>query len=173
MRILILELCAVLVAGVFAAMFVALWGTRRSAGRLEHFRQSATAEVVWAAIPCLMLIAAALPAARLIVATPPACQAKAVPAPRPAISFGGGRTQCAAVIPVAATHSQCAWRKVDHGVSLERSGAGSMPCFVNVLAIVPGPTRVREVPRGRLGSANSPRIDSQEPCGQSVRQSSS
>jgi cytochrome c oxidase subunit II len=85
MRILILEFCAVLVAGVFAAMFVAIWGTRRSAGGLEHFRQSATVEVVWAAIPCLMLIAAALPAARLIVATSPACQAKAVPAPRPAI----------------------------------------------------------------------------------------
>jgi cytochrome c oxidase subunit 2 len=85
MRILILEFCAVLVAGVFAAMFVAIWGTRRSAGRLEHFRQSATVEVVWAAIPCLMLIAAALPAARLIVATSPPIQAKAAPAPRPAI----------------------------------------------------------------------------------------
>jgi heme/copper-type cytochrome/quinol oxidase subunit 2 len=62
MRLLILALCALLVAGFFATMFVSLWATRRSAESPTVFRQSLAADFVWTAIPCLMLLAAAIPA---------------------------------------------------------------------------------------------------------------
>jgi hypothetical protein len=46
MRILILVLCALLVAGVVATTVVALWSTRESAARRAAFRQSPAAEFV-------------------------------------------------------------------------------------------------------------------------------
>jgi heme/copper-type cytochrome/quinol oxidase subunit 2 len=60
-------MCAVFAAGVFIAMFIAILNTRHSAGWLPAFRQSLAAELVWAAIPCLMVLAAAIPAVIAIV----------------------------------------------------------------------------------------------------------
>lgn len=63
MRLVILGVCALLAAGVFAAMFLSIWSTRRATAADTTFRQSLATELVWAAIPCLMMIAAAIPAA--------------------------------------------------------------------------------------------------------------
>jgi heme/copper-type cytochrome/quinol oxidase subunit 2 len=62
MRSAILTLCILVAAGVFVTMFLAIWSTRRDASRPASFHQSLAAEFVWAAIPCLMLLAAAIPA---------------------------------------------------------------------------------------------------------------
>jgi heme/copper-type cytochrome/quinol oxidase subunit 2 len=67
MRLLILVLCVLLVAGVVATTVVALWSTRESAARRAGFRQSPAAEFVWTAIPCLTLLAAAIPFVLAIV----------------------------------------------------------------------------------------------------------
>ena len=62
MRAVILGMCALVVAGVFGAMFVSIWSTRRAPAAPTAFRQSFATELVWAAIPCLMMLAAAIPA---------------------------------------------------------------------------------------------------------------
>jgi heme/copper-type cytochrome/quinol oxidase subunit 2 len=67
MRLFILELCALVSAGVFAAMFLAIWSTRRTRPAHAAFRQGFATELVWAAIPCFMVLAAAIPAAIAIV----------------------------------------------------------------------------------------------------------
>ena len=68
MHAVILALCMV-AAGVFAAMFRAVVSYRRTAKpRCSH--RSAAVELMWAAIPCLMLIACAAPAVKLIMALP-------------------------------------------------------------------------------------------------------
>jgi heme/copper-type cytochrome/quinol oxidase subunit 2 len=64
-------MCAILAAGVFVTMFLAIWNTRRTSNGVARFHQTAIAEVVWAAIPCLMVIAAAIPAASAIIAQAP------------------------------------------------------------------------------------------------------
>jgi heme/copper-type cytochrome/quinol oxidase subunit 2 len=69
MRVAILTLCTLLAAGVFAAMFVSIWSTRRRGVCPPALRQSLTSEIVWAAIPCLMIVAAAIPAVVAIVTT--------------------------------------------------------------------------------------------------------
>ena len=70
MRVIIFGSCIIFVLGVFVAMLVSTWSThRRNEARL-HSRQSLGVELVWAAIPCLMLLSAAIPAAALIL-TPP------------------------------------------------------------------------------------------------------
>jgi heme/copper-type cytochrome/quinol oxidase subunit 2 len=69
MRVAILSLCVLLAAGVFTAMFVSIWSTRRSGACQSALRQSLTTEVVWAAIPCLMIVAAAIPAVVAIFTT--------------------------------------------------------------------------------------------------------
>jgi heme/copper-type cytochrome/quinol oxidase subunit 2 len=63
MRLAILTMCSVVTAGVFAAMFLAICSSRRKDSRPPFFRQSLAAELLWAAIPCLIILAAALPAA--------------------------------------------------------------------------------------------------------------
>ena len=68
MRLLILALCALLVAGAFATAALTLWSTRESAARYAAFHQSLAAEFVWTAIPGLMLLAASIPAMLAIVA---------------------------------------------------------------------------------------------------------
>jgi heme/copper-type cytochrome/quinol oxidase subunit 2 len=68
MRVIILGMCALLAAGVLGAMVVSVWSSRRTADRTPDFRQGIVAELVWAAIPCLMVIAAAIPAAIAIIA---------------------------------------------------------------------------------------------------------
>jgi heme/copper-type cytochrome/quinol oxidase subunit 2 len=56
-------MCALVAAGVFGAMFVSIWSTRPHAGAdASALRQSIAVEFVWAAIPCLMILAAAIPA---------------------------------------------------------------------------------------------------------------
>jgi heme/copper-type cytochrome/quinol oxidase subunit 2 len=62
MRLSILILCALVAAGVFAVMFFALWRSHRRASPAACSRQSLAMELVWAAIPCLMIVAAAIPA---------------------------------------------------------------------------------------------------------------
>ena len=59
MRLVILIVCALVAVGVFATMFVAIWSSHRAA---SPSRQSLAVELVWAAIPCLMIIVAAIPA---------------------------------------------------------------------------------------------------------------
>jgi heme/copper-type cytochrome/quinol oxidase subunit 2 len=68
MRLVVMAICALVVAGVFAAMFVSIWSTRlRIDTHLPALRQAVAMELVWAAIPCLMILAAAVPAVIAIV----------------------------------------------------------------------------------------------------------
>jgi heme/copper-type cytochrome/quinol oxidase subunit 2 len=68
MRLVVTGMCAVVVAGVFATMFVSIWSTRhRVDAHLPELRQAVAMELVWAAIPCLMILAAAVPAVIAIV----------------------------------------------------------------------------------------------------------
>jgi heme/copper-type cytochrome/quinol oxidase subunit 2 len=67
MRLVILGMCSVVTIGVFVAMFLSIWSTRGAADRAAAFVQSAASELVWAAIPCLMILAAAIPAVMAIV----------------------------------------------------------------------------------------------------------
>jgi len=62
MRLLIMILCVLVAAGVFATMFLSIWSSRRGGVAENSARQSVAAELVWAAIPCLMIVAAAIPA---------------------------------------------------------------------------------------------------------------
>jgi len=62
MRLVILMVCALVAAGVFATMFLAIWSSHRAAPPAPAFRQSLASELVWAAIPCLMIVVAAIPA---------------------------------------------------------------------------------------------------------------
>lgn len=55
-------MCALLAAGVVAAMFFAIWSTRRASSAQTIPGQRFAAELMWAAIPCLMMLAAAIPA---------------------------------------------------------------------------------------------------------------
>jgi heme/copper-type cytochrome/quinol oxidase subunit 2 len=65
-----LGMCALLAAGVFSAMFLSIWSTRRAPAADDILRQRLAAELVWAAIPCLMMLAAAIPAVIAIVSAP-------------------------------------------------------------------------------------------------------
>jgi heme/copper-type cytochrome/quinol oxidase subunit 2 len=69
MRIVIFGMCVVVAVGVFATMFLAILSTRCSGEANDSFRQSAFTEIVWALIPCLMVVAAAVPAAIAIVSS--------------------------------------------------------------------------------------------------------
>ena len=61
MRLLMMILCVLVAVGVFATMFLSIWSSRHGGGA-SAARQSVAAELVWAAIPCLMIVAAAIPA---------------------------------------------------------------------------------------------------------------
>ena len=65
MRLVILGMCSILAAGVLAAMFFAIWSTRRTAERASAL--GLASELVWAAIPCLMILAAATTAIMAVV----------------------------------------------------------------------------------------------------------
>ncbi len=67
MRVIILGMCAFLAAGVVGATLLSIWSTRRSPDRVPDFCQGIMAELVWAAIPCLMVVAAAIPASIAIL----------------------------------------------------------------------------------------------------------
>jgi heme/copper-type cytochrome/quinol oxidase subunit 2 len=63
MRLVILAMCALVAAGVFATMFISIWSTRRATpAATPAFEQRFAMELVWAAIPRLMVLAAAVPA---------------------------------------------------------------------------------------------------------------
>jgi len=68
MRIVILGMCTLFAGGVFIAILLSIWSNRPGADRAPDFRKGVVAELVWAAIPCLMVIAAAIPAAIAIAA---------------------------------------------------------------------------------------------------------
>jgi heme/copper-type cytochrome/quinol oxidase subunit 2 len=68
MRVVVLGISTLFAGGVFITMLLSVWSSRRSADRAPDFRQGIVAELVWAAIPCLMVIAAAIPAAIAIAA---------------------------------------------------------------------------------------------------------
>ena len=70
MRLVMLGMCALLAAGVFSAMFLSIWSTRRAPAADATLRQHFAAELVWAAIPWLMMLAAAIPAVIAIVSAP-------------------------------------------------------------------------------------------------------
>jgi len=76
-RLTILILCALIAAGVFAVMFFALWRSHRRASPGACFRQSFATELMWAAIPCLMILAAASPAV-IAIATGSAPESRAL-----------------------------------------------------------------------------------------------
>jgi heme/copper-type cytochrome/quinol oxidase subunit 2 len=67
MRLVILGMCTLIATGVFVAMFLAIWSTRRASAAPPAFREGFATELVWAAIPCLMILAAAIPAVMAIV----------------------------------------------------------------------------------------------------------
>jgi cytochrome c oxidase subunit 2 len=64
----ILIVCAVIAAGVYAAMVYAIVRFKKSAGATPaKFSHSTTAEIIWTVIPCVILIAMAVPAAETLV----------------------------------------------------------------------------------------------------------
>lgn len=71
MRLAILTLCTLLALGVFTTMFLSIWSSRRDDSRPPSLRQTLAAELVWAAIPCLMILAAAIPAVIAIATAGP------------------------------------------------------------------------------------------------------
>jgi heme/copper-type cytochrome/quinol oxidase subunit 2 len=62
MRLAILTACILVVIGVFATMLLAIWSCRCDASRPPPFHQNLAVELVWAAIPWLIIVAAAIPA---------------------------------------------------------------------------------------------------------------
>ena len=71
MRLIILMACVLVAAGVFTAMFFAIWSSHRAASQAASSRHSLATELVWAAIPCLMIVAAAYPAVMAVTASSP------------------------------------------------------------------------------------------------------
>jgi len=62
-------MCTFVAAGVVATGFLAIWSTRRTSDVGNRFRQGAASEIVWAVIPCLMVLAAAILGAIAIAAS--------------------------------------------------------------------------------------------------------
>jgi len=58
MRVIFFGLCVLFVLGVFVTMFVSIWSSGHSEPG-SRVRQSVASELVWTAIPSLMLVAAA------------------------------------------------------------------------------------------------------------------
>lgn len=63
-----LWIIALVGAGVFGAMFYAIVRHRKSAGReAAHFHENTTVEIIWTAVPMLIIIGMALPATQVIL----------------------------------------------------------------------------------------------------------
>jgi len=62
MRIVVFALSALFTVGIFVTMLVSIWSTRDRVETRLRPGQSLAGELVWAAIPCLMIVAAAIPA---------------------------------------------------------------------------------------------------------------
>jgi cytochrome c oxidase subunit 2 len=69
MRIVIFGMSVFVAVAVFVTMFLSILSTRGSGEGDASFRQSVFVEIVWALIPCLMVVAAAVPAAIAIVSS--------------------------------------------------------------------------------------------------------
>jgi cytochrome c oxidase subunit 2 len=68
LHMLILWICVVIGAGVYAAMIVAIIRFRKSNGAVAaKFTHNATIEVIWTAIPAAILVAMAVPAAETLI----------------------------------------------------------------------------------------------------------
>ena len=68
LHMLILGVCALIAAGVYAAMIYAIVKFRKSAGaKPATFSHNTTAEVVWTVIPAAILVALAVPAAETLI----------------------------------------------------------------------------------------------------------
>ncbi len=64
-----LIICTVIFIAVFAVMFYSIWKHRKSVGhKPATFTESITVEVVWTAVPFLIVILMALPATKVLVA---------------------------------------------------------------------------------------------------------
>ena len=64
-----LIICTVIFIGVFAVMFYSIWKHRKSVGhKPAKFTDSITVEVIWTAVPFLIVILMALPATKVLVA---------------------------------------------------------------------------------------------------------
>jgi cytochrome c oxidase subunit 2 len=68
LHMLVLGVCALIAAGVYAAMIYAIVKFRKSAGaKPATFSHNTTAEVVWTVIPAVILVALAVPAAGTLI----------------------------------------------------------------------------------------------------------
>jgi cytochrome c oxidase subunit 2 len=68
LHMLILWVCVVIAVGVYAAMIYAIVKFRKSKGaQPAKFTHSYTVEVIWTAIPAIILVAMAIPAARTLI----------------------------------------------------------------------------------------------------------
>lgn len=64
-----LIICTVIFVGVFSVMFYSIWKHRKSLGhKPATFHESVTVEIVWTAIPFIIVILMALPATKVVVA---------------------------------------------------------------------------------------------------------
>ena len=64
-----LILCTVIFIAVFAVMFYSIWKNRKSVGhKPAKFTESITVEVIWTAVPFVIVILMALPATKVLVA---------------------------------------------------------------------------------------------------------
>lgn len=64
-----LVICAVIFVAVFSVMFYSIWKHRKSVGhKPADFHESFTVEVIWTAIPFLIVIGMALPATKVVIA---------------------------------------------------------------------------------------------------------
>ncbi len=68
LHMLILWVCVIIGAGVYAAMIVAIVKFRKSKGAVPaKFTHNGTAEVIWTVIPAAILVAMAIPAAETLI----------------------------------------------------------------------------------------------------------
>ncbi|MDP5029844.1 MAG: cytochrome c oxidase subunit II [Paraglaciecola sp.] len=68
LHMLMFIICVVIAAGVFGAMFWAMWFHRKSKGaKPANFHESIKVEIAWTVIPFIILIVMAVPAAKLLI----------------------------------------------------------------------------------------------------------
>lgn len=66
---LMLIICTVIFVAVFSVMFYSIWKHRKSVGhKPASFHESLTVEVIWTAVPFLIVIGMALPATKAVIA---------------------------------------------------------------------------------------------------------
>jgi cytochrome c oxidase subunit 2 len=64
-----LILCTVIFVAVFGVMFYSIWKHRKSVGhKAANFHESVTVEIIWTAVPFIIVILMALPATKVVIA---------------------------------------------------------------------------------------------------------